>query len=62
MIINWERGKQIFGNSEDLYKKEIYNFINIVVPSNTEKAVSSLMDNRKTELLFYLKNLEGSSK
>lgn len=46
MIINWERGIQVFGGSQEIFEAEVFNFINIVVPKNTEKAVSSLLENR----------------
>ena len=62
MIINWERGKQLFGNSEDLFQSEIYNFINVVVPRNTQNSMNYIMEGRNEELKLELKELQGSSK
>lgn len=62
MIINWERGKQLFGNSEELLKSEIYNFINVVVPRNTQNSMNYVMEGRNDELKLELKELKGSSK
>lgn len=62
MIINWQRGKQLFGNSEDLLKNEIYNFINVVVPRNTQNSMNYVMEGRNDELKEELQELKGSSK
>ena len=62
MIINWEKGKQVFGNSEELFRKEVYNFINVVVPRNTQNSMNFVMEGRNEELKQELKELQGSSK
>ncbi len=62
MIINWERGKKLFGNSEDLFRNELFNFINVVVPRNTQNSVNYIMESRNEELKYELKELQGSSK
>lgn len=51
MIINWERGTQIFGGSREIFESEVFNFINIVVPKNTSNAVNLVVENRKKELV-----------
>ena len=62
MILNWERGKIMFGNSEDLYRNELYSFANVVAPPIVEKAVNSAVIKNANELKDALSRLKGSAK
>lgn len=62
MIINWEKGRQFFGNSDELYKRELFNFVHTVVPRNTERAVNYLFESKNRELIEELRELLGSAK
>ena len=61
MIINWERGKSIYGNSKELFEREIFNFVNIAVPKNTENAINYQFENKVDSLKAELEELKGSS-
>lgn len=62
MIINWEKGRKLFGNSEELYKSELFNFVHTVVPKSSEKATNFLFEKNCEGLKQELIELQGSSK
>ncbi len=62
MILNWEKGKMMFGNSEDLYKNELYTFSNVVVPPIIERIANSAVTNNSVDLRDSLLRLKGSAK
>ena len=62
MIINWEKGKQIMGNSEDLQRNELFNFANVVVPRSSEEITNCVVSGNIGTLKKEIQKLKGSSK
>ena len=62
MILNWDKGRMTFGNSDELYKNELYTFSNIIVPPLVEKAVNSGVMKNIKDLKDTLARLKGSAK
>ena len=62
MIINWENGKRKYGGDSDLFHKEIYNFVNIIIPISAENAVNSFVEGNLKSLKEQLNEMKYSSK
>ncbi len=62
MIINFERGKQIFGNAEDIFENELLNFANLSSPKQLESCVAAHMQHNSDAAAISLQSLYGSSR
>ena len=62
MIINFERGKQIFGNDEDFFQNELLNFANISSPQQLEACVAAHVQHNSDSAATHLQALLGSAK
>ena len=62
MIINWEKGKAFFGGSDELYRRELFNFVHSTVPRSTERALNFIQEQKIDDLRSELSDLQGSAK
>lgn len=62
MIINSEKGRQVFGNAEDIFQNELLNFANLSAPRHLEGCVNAHLGRAPDTAIDHLQALLGSAR
>ena len=62
MIINFEKVEKMFGNSEDIVKSEMLQYVNFISPKYIEEVVLSHVNKNLTLTIGLIRQHLGSTK
>ncbi len=61
MIVNFEKGRQIFGFVDDVFYNELLNFANMTAPGQIEACVRAHMSHESDSAALHLQAVLGSA-
>ncbi len=61
MIVNFEKGRQIFGFVDEIFQNELLNFANMTAPGQIEACVRAHLAHESDSAVLHLQALLGSA-